>query len=136
MTKDEFIFYVKGIIASEMERGRLDGQKISQSDNIEVDFIGPLKLIKDALDKVDLSQPNTLPFTPNLYVGNEPDQVPYGSICSCNPANGGSGMCGCIMANKMVPNPKKYPGSITTTSTDKINITTTNPYSTNITATN
>lgn len=38
----------------------------------------------------------------------EPDEVPYGSICPCNPVNGGSGVCGCIMGNKMVPNPKKY----------------------------
>lgn len=38
----------------------------------------------------------------------EPDEVPYGQICSCNPSNGGSGMCGCIMGNKMVPNPKKF----------------------------
>jgi hypothetical protein len=37
----------------------------------------------------------------------EPDEVPYGSICSCNPMNGGSGICGCINGNKMVPNPKK-----------------------------
>ena len=35
-----------------------------------------------------------------------------------------------------ITNPKKYPGSITTASTDKINITSTNPYTTNITATN
>ena len=39
---------------------------------------------------------------------SEPDEVPYASICSCNPKNGGSGICGCIMCNKMVPNPKKY----------------------------
>jgi hypothetical protein len=38
--------------------------------------------------------------------GTEPEKVPYGSICSCNPANGGSGICGCIMGNQMVPNPK------------------------------
>ena len=31
-----------------------------------------------------------------------PDQVPYNEICSCNPLNGGSGICGCIMANQMV----------------------------------
>ena len=37
----------------------------------------------------------------------EPDEVSYGSICSCNPMNGGSGICGCINGNKMVPNPKK-----------------------------
>ena len=53
------------------------------------------------------------------YNGNfgEPDEVPYGQICSCNPSNGGSGMCGCIMANQMVKNPKKY-GSNTTTFTN------------------
>lgn len=53
----------------------------------------------------------------NMYYGNtnglfngpfnEPDEVSYGSICSCNPMNGGSGICGCINGNKMVPNPKK-----------------------------
>ena len=75
-------------------------------------------------------------FTPQTILVGLPDEVPYGSICPCNPANGGSGICGCVMGNRMVPNPKKYPGSITTASTDKINITTTNPYSTNITATN
>jgi len=49
----------------------------------------------------------------------EPDKVPYGSICSCNPANGGSGICGCVMGNQMVPNPKKYPSTTISTTTDK-----------------
>ena len=31
-----------------------------------------------------------------------PDQVPYNELCSCNPKNGGSGICGCIMANEMI----------------------------------
>lgn len=31
-----------------------------------------------------------------------PEKVPYHTICSCNPANGGSGICGCIMGNKLV----------------------------------
>ena len=30
------------------------------------------------------------------------NQVPYSEICSCNPKNGGSGVCGCTMANQMV----------------------------------
>ena len=37
-----------------------------------------------------------------------PDKVPYSTICSCNPNNGGSGICGCTMANQMVDNPIKY----------------------------
>ena len=36
-----------------------------------------------------------------------PDEVSYGTICSCNPLNGGSGICGCVMGDRMVPNPKK-----------------------------
>lgn len=52
----------------------------------------------------------------------EPDEVPYGETCSCNPKNGGSGICGCVMANRMVPNPKKhgYPKTNFTTTTDFI----------------
>jgi hypothetical protein len=48
-------------------------------------------------------------------VFGEPDDVPYWQTCSCSPLNGGSGICGCIMANKMVPNPKKFESSLTTT---------------------
>lgn len=41
------------------------------------------------------------PFDPT-----EPLEVPYSEVCSCNPKNGGSGICGCTMANRMVRNPK------------------------------
>jgi len=30
------------------------------------------------------------------------NSVPYSEICSCNPKNGGSGVCGCTMGNQMV----------------------------------
>lgn len=40
------------------------------------------------------------------------DLVPYHTICGCNPANGGSGICGCTMANTLV---KKSGGINTTT---------------------
>ena len=36
----------------------------------------------------------------------EPLEVLYGEICSCNPKNGGNGICGCVMGNTMVRNPK------------------------------
>ena len=39
----------------------------------------------------------------------EPEEVPWGTICSCNPKNGGSGICGCTMGNQLVKNPSKYP---------------------------
>lgn len=53
----------------------------------------------------------------NSYNGmhGEPDEVPYSTLCSCNPSNGGSGICGCIMGNTMVKNPKKFGTSTTST---------------------
>ena len=45
-----------------------------------------------------------------------PNKVPYSTICSCNPANGGNGICGCTIANTMVDNPnilKTTTGNIT-----------------------
>jgi hypothetical protein len=52
----------------------------------------------------------------------EPYYVPYSSICSCNPMNGGSGVCGCTIGGTMVPNPKNniiitYPQTTETTTT-------------------
>jgi hypothetical protein len=41
------------------------------------------------------------------------EKVPYYTICSCNPANGGSGLCGCIIPNQMV-DPTSYPWTKTT----------------------
>lgn len=61
---------------------------------------------------------------PCIYVNNLPDEVPYSEVCPCNPKNGGGGICGCVLPNKMVPNPKKYTinPNFTTTGTDiKIN---------------
>ena len=42
----------------------------------------------------------------------EPIEVPYNELCSCNPKNGGSGICGCVIGNKMVRNPKTIPGEM------------------------
>jgi len=33
---------------------------------------------------------------------SESSKVPYSEICGCNPKNGGSGVCGCVMGNKLV----------------------------------
>jgi hypothetical protein len=98
MTKDEFIFYVKGIIASEIEKGRVDSLKMN-SPNMDVHLIGPLKLIKDALDNI---QPDFVP-TPgfSLTQGTTTTDTYYAYYekCSCNPKNGGSGVCGCILGS-------------------------------------
>jgi hypothetical protein len=44
---------------------------------------------------------------PIMFPGAQPPhtgggKVPYHTICGCNSANGGNGICGCVMANKMV----------------------------------
>jgi hypothetical protein len=57
---------------------------------------------------------NNKPYNFDSF-NTEPDEVPYGEICSCNPKNGGSGICGCVMGNRMVQNPKKYNSSYITT---------------------
>jgi hypothetical protein len=57
--------------------------------------------ITDALNGVD--------NTPAYPLSNTTvsDKVPYSTICGCNPANGGNGICGCIMGNKLVPKDRK-----------------------------
>lgn len=67
----------------------------------------------------------TGPFVPNPFeiTGDKDDMVPYGELCSCNPKNGGSGICGCVMANKLVPrNSKNSIRTWTSNGTDMGNI--------------
>jgi hypothetical protein len=55
------------------------------------------------LDLYELDKPVEefhLPY--NNYKTNK---VPYYTICGCNPANGGSGVCGCTVGNKLVSVP-------------------------------
>ncbi len=68
-------------------------------------------------DKSIPHQENAPAFTIPILT-DEPDEVPFGSICSCNPKNGGSGICGCIMGNTMVRNPKKYLTTLGTANTN------------------
>jgi len=63
----------------------------------------------------------TFPVINSFPTPTEPDEVPYGTICSCNPLNGGSGICGCVMGNKLVKNPKKYGDTFTTNMTTSMN---------------
>jgi hypothetical protein len=58
--------------------------------------------------KLTPSNPIYIPRHNENLCGGIPDKVPYGTICPCNPANGGSGICGCTMGNQMVDNPAKY----------------------------
>ncbi len=45
----------------------------------------------------------------NKHLNSRPlrytNQTTVGDLCSCNPLNGGSGMCGCTIANNLVDQP-------------------------------
>ena len=103
---------------------------IIKNDNLMVVMsLETIELEKKIMKVIDLYEAdNDQPFIPTPGFRIEtfdgvPDEVPYGEVCGCNPKNGGSGMCGCVMGNKMVPNPKKYGNPTTnwgTTTTDTI----------------
>ena len=59
MTPDEFIMYVKGIIDSENEK--LELQK-ALTNGGKIELIGPIKLIKEALEKIITSNPQSSLF--------------------------------------------------------------------------
>ena len=103
---------------------KLHIEKLEQDRMVLVAKIDAYKKQLETLEAIDGDrsvphQENVLAFdiTSSNY---EPDEVPYHSICSCNPKNGGSGMCGCIMGNKMVRNPKKYQTTLGTANTSTI----------------
>lgn len=57
---------------------------------------------------IDLYEKDVPLYDPLNFLKNQPEEVPYFSICGCNPINGGSGVCGCTLGNTMVKNPKTY----------------------------
>ena len=59
-------------------------------------------------------------FIKDRYEYKLPDKVPYHTICGCNPANGGNGICGCVIGNQMISNPITYPGTIKSNTTNII----------------
>jgi hypothetical protein len=105
---------------------KLHIQKLEEDRMILAAKIDAYKKQLETLEAIDgdKSIPHQVNITPfDITSSNyEPDEVPYHSICSCNPKNGGSGICGCIMANKMVRNPKKYQTTLGTANTSTARI--------------
>jgi len=109
---------------------KLHIEKLEQDRMVLVAKIDAYKKQLETLEAIDGDksiphQENAPAFTIPILT-DEPDEVPFSSTCSCNPQNGGSGICGCIMANIMVRNPKKYPTTLGTA-----NITTARTYGDN-----
>ena len=103
MTPSQFTLWLKGFLEAAGNNGLQQYQ---------------VNKITDALKGIDYTPPNTIP-NPVPYTTTD-DKVPYGTICGCNPANGGSGICGCIMGNTMVPKNYNTRSNLYTTTTDNI----------------
>ena len=88
MTSQEFTIWLKGF---------LDAINRIEDHHIEI--------IRDTLKNVGepVTKAPTFPRS-NIYDG---ELVPYNTICGCSPTNGGSGICGCVMPNKLVPRDRK-----------------------------
>jgi hypothetical protein len=82
MTKEEFITYVRAIIDMEIETAK----RVSP----QYELIGALKLIEEALSKVDELTPSpsypipTLPYTP---INPIPPYYPYTINCTTSTSN-------------------------------------------------
>ncbi len=75
------------------ELGKLHG-------DIRDSFLSMAELLNDI--KNGEESPKISFDQPFQFQTSDDDLVPYHTICGCNPANGGSGICGCIMGNQMV----------------------------------
>jgi hypothetical protein len=103
---------------------KLHIQKLEEDRMILAAKIDAYKKQLETLEAIDgdrsVPHQENVPALTFPFLTDEPDEVPYHSICSCNPKNGGSGICGCIMGNKMVRNPKKYLTTLGTANTSTI----------------
>ena len=103
LTEEEFNKRTQSIkLMTDLRRQFEEETKASESiDSRYVTWLeNQVKVLREKLDKL-----NQVPFYPNIQTPHNSDEdglVPYHTICSCNPANGGSGVCGCVMGNKLV----------------------------------
>jgi len=105
MTPQEFTIWLKGFLDA-----------VTQIENHHIAKIkDTLKNIEDKKGVLLNPKYPCMPIAPDT--SNE-KLVPWNTICSCNPNNGGSGICGCIMGSKLVPRDSK--SNIYTTTTDNI----------------
>jgi hypothetical protein len=82
-------------------------EETKASESIDIRYVSWLEnKVRELRD--ELNRLNKPSFTPNTFVNPTPydsrkdDLVPYWTTCSCNPINGGDGVCGCVMGDKLV----------------------------------
>jgi hypothetical protein len=61
MTPEQFVWFVSGVVQAEKDRAILEGSKLNPSINpADIQYIGPMKIILDALDQVEPTGKPTL----------------------------------------------------------------------------
>lgn len=60
-----------------------------------------IKNLSNRLSKLETKQTVDIPKLREPFL-EDSKLVPYNTICACNPFNGGSGICGCVIGNTMV----------------------------------
>lgn len=58
--------------------------------------------VLELIDLYEIDQDHEITYTPFPYSEHPKTITTYGDICSCNPKNGGSGICGCTIGNKVI----------------------------------
>jgi hypothetical protein len=104
MTHTEFIAWLEGFLESD---------QIVDS-RVKTKIFEKIRQIKASA--TDFSKVQESYETPYLT----PKKVPYNKVCSCNPENGGSGICGCIQGNKLVDPIQKTNFSTSSSATSEL----------------
>lgn len=75
-------------------------ERAGTKEDLLTEVIRLIKLFEEDREEPISQAPAMQKFADYQPIGD--GKVPYFTICSCNPANGGSGICGCVIGNKMV----------------------------------
>jgi hypothetical protein len=106
MSPSQFTFWLSGFLEAAGTNGLQQYQVNKILDGLKgVDYTPSYPVLDPTINPIS-------------YPTSNDEMVPYGTICGCNPANGGSGICGCIMGNKMVPKDYNTKSNLYTTTTE------------------
>jgi hypothetical protein len=105
MTSKEFTFWLAGFLEASGTYGLQKEQVNKIMDTLK--NVKDMDTLKNVEDKKSILLNPKYPCMPIAPDTSNEKLVPHNTICSCNPANGGNGICGCIMGNKLVPRDRK-----------------------------
>jgi len=84
---------------------------INRDQVLDDETVQYVEALFDLYEKDNEGMGLPFPSFPTLITDSQP--VRYGDLCSCNPKNGGDGICGCIMANEIVNTDSPHIKSLT-----------------------